>query len=460
MFKTLKNETVISVYKPVDLPIENYEELAQELDVINLAKQQARRGLPDTRATGPDANELQFKAKLKNKAIQVVHSVEVSISALKDKIHSLSVSKARAAAVEAASTFQQQINAEFSPRLRDLENLKSDYSEAVDDVNSFKRTHRLRRASHYPDSNWMTASILLFALILESGLNGNFFAAGVDTGLVGGILQASIIAVINIGFGFLVGWWVLPYKNHTQKYLVFSMLGFFLLCLFISAVFNLLVGHYRDALVIDPDNAGQVAIESFTNGILSINDFNSWVLFAIGLLFFALAVYKGYSCDDPYPGYGRVARKKKSIEDSIGEERQEIIEDVEEMHQNIIQQLDDNYDSILQAEKSINSLSSTFDQQNRILKNYVSHLEDALGYIISLYRDTNVSERENEPPMHYSENYIASLECDELNISYRDRRNEIEEVKLEVSNLLPSLRARMLESKEKYHERINGICQL
>lgn len=46
MFKTLKNETVISVYKPVDLPIENNEELAQELDVINLAKQQARRGLP------------------------------------------------------------------------------------------------------------------------------------------------------------------------------------------------------------------------------------------------------------------------------------------------------------------------------------------------------------------------------------------------------------------------------
>jgi len=31
MFKTLKNATVISVYKPVDLPIENYEELAQEV---------------------------------------------------------------------------------------------------------------------------------------------------------------------------------------------------------------------------------------------------------------------------------------------------------------------------------------------------------------------------------------------------------------------------------------------
>lgn len=460
MFRLPSNDKMVSVYKPVDLPVEDYDELAQELDVINLAKQQARRNQPDSSSNNLDANELNFQGKLKTKAMQALHSVNESISALRTEMHALSISRPVSEIQDTAESFKRTVNAELGTHLKDLEMLKQDYCQKLDDVNSFKRENGLRRTAHYPDSHWLTASILFLALLIESVFNGNFFAAGVDTGLIGGILEAFFVALVNVGSGFLLGWWLLPRKNHCNPLVANSMLALFVIMLFAPLVFNLMVAHYREALLVDPDNAHSMAIDTFVNGMVSIHDFNSWMLFAIGLLFCCLAIYKGYGWDDPYPGYGKVARRKESAEEELSAAREQTLSDVEELHQHAVGSLEDNYQFILRTERKLNHLASAFDQQDRILQNYNSHLEEGVRYVIQLYRDINISERNDAPPPYFYEGCDVDLELSGLNLEYKDKREEISEGRENVSTLISSVRSDMLAIKEEYHKRVDGICQI
>ena len=75
-------------------------------------------------------------------------------------------------------------------------------------------------------------------------------------------------------------------------------------------IFNLGVAHYRDALGSqDPDNAGTIALENFRTRPLSVRDFQSTILLALGILFSIVALYDGFGMDDSYLGDGTGHRK-------------------------------------------------------------------------------------------------------------------------------------------------------
>lgn len=460
MFRTLKNDKVVSIYEPVEFPVEDHEEIALELDVVNLAKQQARKSRPGLEDLEIDVNEHNFRSSFKVKSTQATHRVDQSISSLRNEISALSISKEITDASQMGNEFNKRISTEFTPILNELETLKRECLQSEDDLNSFKREQGLRRSANYPHSHWLTVGILLIALIAESVLNGTFFAEGSDTGLIGGVAIALVIALVNIGGGFLIGWWVLRYKNHCRKWLAITMTGLFCLLLFIPFLFNLIVAHYRGALIVDPDNAPQVAVDNFLNGILSIADVNSWLLFAVGILFCALAIYKGYGVDDPYPGYGKVSRKKETLEEELKDERDDAFGHLEERHQEFLETLESHYEDIERKSKTISNLSTSFDYQKRLLNSYVQHLEDALHYIIKLYRDTNISEREDGIPESFTRPFDTDLGFEGLNIQYQDKQEEINTGKEHLAKALPDIRKLLLDSKDEYHKRIDGVCQL
>jgi hypothetical protein len=79
---------------------------------------------------------------------------------------------------------------------------------------AFRGEHGLHRTAHLPSSHVLHVGVLLTLLIVEAMLNGYLLAAGDEFGLLGGFFQAVIIAVLNIGGGFLSGRVTVPWLIH------------------------------------------------------------------------------------------------------------------------------------------------------------------------------------------------------------------------------------------------------
>ena len=411
MFGNVKSETVVSIYEPIEFKVIDHNDLALELDVENLAKQAARENKPLTGSYSPDSNELKFKEDITKRAFQAGNKTKQTLTNLRDAISNTSITKMISEVEEINAKFEYEISTLYKSKIYLLENMVDEYRQSNDDINLFKKTNFIRRSANYPDSHILTFSLLIFSIIIESIINGIFFAEGSDAGLIGGVMIALIISFVNISVGFIAGF-SLRYKNHINKAkVVFSYLVLLLLITF-SCVFNLLIGHYREALEMDPDNAKSVAVERFTDGILTIYDVQSWLLIVIGLVFFSFAIYKGYKFDDEYPRYGKLCRNKEQLKEDINAEKDDICSVFDDKYEEINCKLDEIYENVQRISKSVNSYVNAKENQESIYHSYTVHLQSCLNYVVTLYREVNTNERSSEAP-DYFKNIDLKLDSNE-----------------------------------------------
>ncbi|GFO73048.1 hypothetical protein BJAS_P3623 [Bathymodiolus japonicus methanotrophic gill symbiont] len=455
MFKNNANKTVLSIYKPVELPINNNDELALELDVEAIAKQAARQNIPDSTAREPDSNELNLCSKLENDMLQAQNRAEESVGHLRDAILMLSAKEEINAAYELSNEFDKHLSSKLSTKLEGISAEKERYQSVSDDLHSFKKKNELRRMHHYPDSQYSTYAFFIIAIIIESILNGVFFAEGSDAGLIGGVSTALIISLFNVFFGGAVGAFALRYKNHYQHWKV--VVGWIGVSsgMIISVILNLLVSHYRTAMILDPDNAALQAVETFREGILSISDVKSWLLFLLGILFYLGAVYKGYKADDVYPGYGSLARKRDKQYGYLSDDKSSADDTIQEAHEYFVENLASCFKSVQLKSKQVNDFASGFEQQKTILKSYHKHLEKALKYIITLYRDVNVANRSSDKPIIFKQPIDASLDYKELEFDYKCKRDELHKDRERLAEDLSGIRQKLLVIREQYQDIVN-----
>lgn len=458
MLNAIKNRKVVSVYKPIDFPIIENEKISDEFDVIATARQQAKKDQPNSSSESPDSNEINYHQKLETKLMQASHSVQQALNDLGNDINNLSIKQQISESENTPQEFDQHMASKLSPKFRELKGLKEKLDLADEDLQQFKSKNRLNREADYPSSNWKTFGILFFALLIEGSLNGLFFAEGSDTGLAGGIGIALLVAAINIAPGFLIGWMILRYKNHFVKWKSNLGISISIIALILPVFFNLYVAHYRGALITAPDEASQYVLQSIEAGWFSVSDLNSWLLFGIGLVFYILASYKGYTFDDAYPSYGKFARLKDKASDELSEEKDDILAFIDESCDECIESLENNYELVKRQNTSLSNSISSFEVQNTIFKNYCRHLSGTMKYVIQLYRDINSAERTSPPPNYFTKAIEFELSFEPLSFTYKDKRDEIHQAKEKLEISSPNLKEKLLRSKSELHGQIDEIC--
>ena len=142
----------------------------------------------------------------------------------------------------------------------------------------------------------------------------------------------------------------------------------------LGVIFNILVAHYRTALVHSPDNANEVAVQSFTNNMFYISEVDSWILFALGFIFFLAAAWKAYKFDDPYPGYGKLDRTKEIAKAEILESYDHSIQDLEGLYDEACIEIKELSSKAQRNLNKLNSYYTTLAHQNTILERYVELL--------------------------------------------------------------------------------------
>jgi hypothetical protein len=340
--------------------------------------------------------------------------------------------------------------------------LKQEYINAQRQYDDFKRDNNLERiAVRNQDNKFLKAGIVSVLILIETIINGAFFAQGVAGGLIGAGGIAAALAILNLAGSFVFGWKILPHKNSKEASNKLFALTMLLIYGFLVVLLNLAVGHYREVTIAvgnSPDvvneNVGILALARLTAGAFGLEDLQSWYLFAIGLIFAAVAVLDGYGFDDPYPGFGEVWRSYIKVSDRL---KEAIIGEIEFLEDHF-EELDQEFQSRL---NSIGTKRQIFDSYIQKIENIKREYQAAQSQfvtvymaVISEYRYINKKFRVDAVPPYFEvpptyerafgmENSISETFLNTINTTLESAREEIPKLISEIRDNHSSLRSRI-----------------
>ena len=278
------------------------------------------------------------------------------------------------------------------------------------DLRHFCTVNRITSPATYPLSRLNHIALVLVSILAESLANTFFYKN--DSGLLGGFVVAISVSILNIGSAFLLGLGF-RYKNLTDrlyKSLGWSCVGGFVaLTLYFNALFASFRSEYQ--AVLDSTDAGAMR-DAFTHAMnqavrifildTSLSDFQSFVLFGIGIMLSAFAFYKGYTFDDRYPGYGD---KDRRYREELESERQH----VEQLRDALAAQIARhraNAQRYSQEPRELVGVTAKKRAEVALAIGGVEHQFRAIRrdfhQVISAYRNANRAIRQAEPPAYWA----------------------------------------------------------
>jgi hypothetical protein len=315
-----------------------------DLNVDKKARDAGVKDLPPPNSTDLDANEREFftyfsemlrEGRTECDATLAKHALDRTATSAK-----IDLIQTRNSLAGLFNAIEPDLTRKKQDHQQDLERAKDQEARSLRYLRHFQQEHGLqnRAADPRPDPVWHFAVVAAFAVVEWVALS-IFYAEGSDFGLLGGVLMAMALSIINIDLAVFAGA-VVRYVNH--KSLARKVLGLLaaalLAILFLAATG--FAAHYRNA-VRDIASAGEnqsqsalqggpgqmtkgpqapraeddqwkaskLAWQQYREHGFVFDDVLSWLLVILAIMFGIVAAWKGYGIDDRYPGYGPISRE-------------------------------------------------------------------------------------------------------------------------------------------------------
>jgi len=389
----------IEVFPDLDL-----NRIAVDLELERRGAERGARNEPPTASIAMDEIEARITERIEAEKKSTHAIVEDQLRTYSERLSALDFEGRFAAIRQAAPACVGEFRAEVAKGLDRLHGLRRDLREAEDERDQFRKDHRLSRTARVRGHAGMFVkiAIIISIFIIETILNGNFLARGSEQGMLGGVMEASAFAFLNIGAALLLAFFGVVEINHRSwlrraigVISLFAYIGF-------TIGLNLSLAHYRDASASLTEGGGEHVIQQMISTPWSLRDLNSWIFFGIGVLFSVITFIDGILLSDPYPGYASVqnrleAKREEYIDgradliDQLGEIRDRYRDEMEELNRDLSIRRTD-HDAILSNRMRLIQL---FDQHQ-------SHLERAGTLLLGIYREANTKARSDKPPKRFS----------------------------------------------------------
>jgi len=374
-------------------------------NIDRLGRETGEKELPPTNATPYDANESKIILKFKDELSESYRKAKDKIAGLNNRISKIDINPDFQNIENLPEKIKKQaanlIN-EFGSRLITVKEARDQLSL---DLKEFQSTNNLSSLPDYPESKFLSITILVAIVFIESVGNGYFFAKGNEFGFLGGYTQALIVASANVAFAFFWGYLAIPQMNSvnkTKKYLGIISIPTYLL---IAISFNLFVAHYRDELSLSFEGANFRAISAFLETPFFLKDFDSFILFFIGLIISVIALIDGYKFDDKYPGYGRIYRRYKEAEKKYHLCCSNIVKSLHKLKTQSLEELDDLSENYKKDYNHLNIQLSTKNKLIDLYEQHYQHLEGVCDVVLKHYQHANSSSRKTPAPKYFDENF-------------------------------------------------------
>lgn len=399
--------------------------LIRELKTAERGKDNGRENIPDSEASYPGDDE-QF----------ITNPLTYYMKKEKERVvRKLNYTKRRLRRIDFESRYQK-INDEYGELKSDIEKeiltFKDKHEEnkgrlqtVENGLKNFREEHDLNEDAHH--SNITIGLFFAFSLIIafaEFSINGIFFfAEGSKLGVLGGLLQALVISIINVGIGGVFGYFIFPQINH--KHMVHQALAITGMLIYLTLVFslNVTVMHYREAFMIDPDSATvKIIMPTLLENPFGINDIKSWLLLALGVVCSFIAAFKWYKRDDPYPGYSKRWRRHDRVRNELADQHEKFLDKVERAKKKSDRYLEDQKNKIKSERGAIDDELEEKDDDCRYFSELKARVESMGKDLIQSYRESNRNSRKTDPPeFFYDQNWQIDLDDPEPDFSGFDK---------------------------------------
>jgi hypothetical protein len=355
-------------------------------------------------------------------------------------------------------------NIEAMQGLDYLETFKGDLREAKRDLNSFQQDNDRRRAAVTKSLPWLcvSAMVMLVLFIGESVFNGQMLGQGLINGLSGGLIYAMGFAIINIIMGIVMGQFGFRAKNHIavgNKIIAWLVI---LVLLTISATFNLGVGHYRDELNgAHWEDASRLAVVSLLHAPLNLVTLQSYILFVFGIGISLLVGLDIYYMDDPYPGYGAVARSYKKSVDQFIDAKDQIKDQLQDWRDEAVKRMEASREQAGRWRTDYGTIISSTNTVSHALEIHNAHLQSVGNRLLEAYRGENGRSRKTPAPAHFSREFtLTSPQAPIVTPPRVFAEDEIANLVGEATSVLEKAVALLNDEYQKHMERFSTILEV
>lgn len=255
----------------------------------------------------------------------------------------------------------------------EADRLAKELKETRRDLQVFKGANGITTAANYPSSYSNSLYWIGAVAILEAFANA-WFLRQQSIPVIAGII-AIAIAALNVGGSV---WFGIRYREKNLPDLAASRRGqrYMVMAILFILVLNFGIAGYR--LLMQSESAG-LTIDFW---------FESTVLLVIGIALGITAFNKGYALDDPFPGYGDLARKVDSRERTwtdIAQQHADFCEKEKtgalDAHRSLIEELSRlEHDLALLLPEMARMISAWTDERR--------HLDFSYGQLLTMFRTT------------------------------------------------------------------------
>ena len=299
----------------------------------------------------------------------------------------------------------QDLHARADQGVGDLDKQRAEYEEAARDLMMFRQRHGLSRVAHYPSSQFAHWLWVPVAMIIESFAGANLLGSVSRGGVIEGWMVAVVLTLVNVILGILAGW-VWRFTRYDWGFVKLFACATGALCAAVALVWNDVAGHVRDVYVLAektgaleaPDEAFATAWRTMTERPLPWESLPSAGLALVGIAVFVLTMYKAYTADDPFPGYGVRHRKFEALHGRYQDDLNDALDELESARNEAneaIEEIKNRY------EMDRAGWESTIDKLRMVVDDYPVNLRQYnkdLAYLLASYRDANLAARTADPP--------------------------------------------------------------
>ncbi|MDW8124493.1 MAG: hypothetical protein RMJ04_06930 [Geminicoccaceae bacterium] len=381
----------------------NIREEIRRRRLVERGEADGRSNLPSSDAGAPSSTELEIVNDIRALRERHLNDLASHLRARNDALAQLNtamdIAQLRNDTEHAISRLGEgdvAWKSEIARLLREAREAKKDYD-------AFRIEHGLNRAARDPANRFLALSLLCLFVVVESMLNGVFFAEGSEFGLIGGTTLAFGISLVNVCvFGFCLGIGPARWQHHRSSVLRVVARALLAAGLALVVFANAFVAHYRDMF----EHAGEAVLLSEVWARLRDDPFGlarlqSWLLFFLGLLFAGLGFWKGYRFDDPYPGYGRVARRWQQAEQRYLESRHRRLEEASRVRDDAKHAIDRAIERLRGAALQREQILGARARWVQEFEAHERHLEEVANALLAAYRDANRRVRTTPPPPYF-----------------------------------------------------------
>ena len=400
------------------------EELKGQLELEDKALKDALAGLPAPGAAGltPAENEVidSAGAAAQKEIDDAAQCRAEAVDALKDCRTALQeVNRARQAIAGEAPPAPLNVTALIETQGR----TKAHYA-------AFKAQHNLQRDAA-GDDRLVQGVWAVVVVVVESIFNAYFYAPISDLGLLGGLITALFVSVINVAFAFMGGAFGLRFLGHVEPTKKLGGLIAFSICLFVCTLVVTMSALFRghaDAMSENALDTGMLmaaAWQASVDSLMALDvlgllaSLHSFLLAFVGAICAIIGFWKGRDFDDPYPGFGAAYRQMERAQTELDDARSEEEDRQLAWQGEHKQRLLELRHKVEQSKGRMSAAGSGLELKIGSNLHLVEDTAKLAQTLLSVYRQKNKAIRASDPPGYFDDykTDYSFLEDDLANIS-------------------------------------------